>query len=318
MITAQKAPAFVSLEKSRTAYERASQALPALKENLLDPFKGLVYAAAGLDPYQMGKDIVQVPVPVGDIRFGFQVERRIQNPAYQAVVEGWQDYVRGVNLLAQERTITGIIKRDGKHYVAADTLLDEFLIKTYGKLKVCLEFNMNKHDGVSELEQIVVPDSADAVQLTTAFGNAYWNGLQMVDSMEALVKAYAKAVKRESETTGEKRVAVTKTTAYEPNAVKSERANWAGVVKTLVQVPTDRNDEEKELEALADDSVSLRERVDEFGDRYDLVRHTPYGEVKLYVGLNSVHARIEDLKSDTTVSERISAKPREQMRPRKR
>ncbi len=159
----------------------------------------------------------------------------------------------------------------------------------------------------------MVPESADDVRLDTKCANAYWHALQIVDGMEALVNTYARAVKKAEKANGKKGVAVTKKTTYESKTVDQERANWAGVVKTLIHMPTDRNDEEKELDALADETVSIKERIEDWGDNYDLVRHTPYGEVKLYVGLNSVAARILDLKSDTTKVEQVTAKHHEQI-----
>src|SRR3989338_8799763 len=105
MTIVKQAPVFVDLETSRTAYESASQSLPKVRDNLIAPFKALVYEAAGIDPYQMATDAVRVPIRAGNIQFEFQVERRIATPAYKGIVEGWQSYVNGVNLLAGQRTI---------------------------------------------------------------------------------------------------------------------------------------------------------------------------------------------------------------------
>ncbi|GEM_PF-5205049 len=313
MTIVKQAPVFVDLETSRTAYERASQALPKVRENLIEPFKALVYEAAGIDPYQMETDVVRVPVRAGNVRFEFQVERRIATPAYKGIVEGWYAYVNGVNLLAGERTITGVIRRDGRNYVSAESVRDELVIRAYGMLKVGLEFNMVNHEGISGLEEIVVPESAEEVRLDGKYANAYWNALQIVDGMEMLVSTYARAVKKAEKRNGKKGVAVTQKTAYESKTVDQERANWAGVVKTLIHMPTDRGDDEKELDELADETVSIKERVEEWGHVYDLARHTPYGEMKLYVGLNSVAARIQELKTDKTKVEQVTAKHRERL-----
>ncbi len=142
MIIIKQAPVFVDLETSRTAYERASQTLPKVKDNLIAPFKTLLYEAAGIDPYQMATDAVQIPIKAGNVQFEFQVERRIATPAYKGVVEGWQSYVNGVNLLVGERVITGIIRRDGRNYMSVESIRDQFAICAYGALKVGLEFNI--------------------------------------------------------------------------------------------------------------------------------------------------------------------------------
>jgi hypothetical protein len=320
MIVAKKAPQYIDIEKSRTAYERASQALPKLKENLIEPFKNKLYGASGIDPYSMNLDVIQKQIPVGDVTFDFQIERRIKNPAYKSIVEGWSGYVKGLNLLTTERTITGVIKREGINYVSAESLRDQFAVRAYGALDVGLEFNMLnpekmlKQKGISKLEEIVIPESHMDVRLETQFANAYWNAIQLVDGMERLVETYTREIRKAEKLQGARGLKVTKKKEYATEAVYPERANWAGVVKTLIQMPTDKDNkdnEDKELDILADERLSIKERIEEFGDFYNLVKHNPYGEQKLYVGLGSVAGRIQELKCEKTSSERLTTKARE-------
>lgn len=299
---------FVSLGKNRTGYERVKDQIEAL-ENFIPEYRELLLKRMGIrSPLRMGKDSVTIFVSSGDVRFELQAERRKSKTPYKTIVVGWEANLNGINFAAETRTLTGVLKEDEKNYISCESALDDFVKIAYGTLNPSVELNI-KPDGTTgavEADRIIVPEKA---VLDTDCAIAYFNALAMLEYLKELSKSYREETNVIAQATGDKVVPVTQETGYKAGTIEREITNWTYAVKTMITMPekkVKKNAEPGELEMLADEEISLNDRIDMFGGVYDLIRKKPYGNLKLYVGVNSLLDRIDNLKKGSDGCKRIA------------
>jgi hypothetical protein len=289
---------FVSLGVNRTEYERVKDQIEAL-EGFIPEYKRLLLKKMGIrSSLSMGGDTINRFVSSGDVKFELQAERRKSKTSYKTIVVGWEANLNGINFATETRTLTGVIKEDDKNYISCESALDDFVKIAYGTLNPTVELNIKPEGttGVKETDRIVVPEKA---VLDSESAIAYFNAQNMLGYLKELSKSYREETNAAAQTIREKVVPVTQKTGYKAGTIEREITDWTYAVKTLITMPEKKarkNAEPGELEMLADEEISLNYRVEMFGSVYELIKKKPYGNLKLYVGVNSLLDRIDDLK----------------------
>lgn len=299
---------FRDLGSDRTAYERVKDQIEAL-EGFIPEYRALLLKRMRIrSPLSMGRDIVTGFVSSGDVRFELQAERRKSKTSYKTIVVGWEANLNGINFATETRTLTGVVKEDDKNYISCESALDDFVKIAYGTLNPTLELNIQLEGtrGIEESDRIVVPEKA---VLDTESALAYFNAQKILPYLKELSKTYREETNVIAQATGEKVVSVTQKTGYKAGKIEREITDWTYVVKTLITMPekkTKKNAEPRELEILADEGISLSQRVERFESLYELIKKKPYGTLKLYVSVNSLLDRIDDLKKGPEGSKKIA------------
>lgn len=300
--TIQKLPEFSGVKESRTNYERAIHLLDFVDDKFVMPYREILLGQLISDKYKAPEEKMTKRLGLDGLEVALEVHRKL-SPSYKGIVEAWESYVNGVNFLASTREISGVIKREGQNYVTTHSLLESFLVGVAGNINPTLELNV-RSAGFYNVNSFEIPEN---LRLNGEHVNFYWNALEAKKTAEKLVKDYKKALKDVVSETEVIDVDVTKKASYAPKSSKGERTNWTGVVKTLITMPTEKDEDgERELEILADNNITFADKQEELGEFYALKQRN--GEV--YVGIDSVFGRMQYLKTDKqeVVSTRVKRK----------
>lgn len=298
----QRLPKFLGVKESRTNYERAIHLLDFIDDKFVMPYREVLLDQLVNDKYKAPEEKVIKRLGLDGLEVELEAHRKL-SPSYKGIVESWENCIKGTNFLASTREISGMIKREGQNYVTAPSLVESFLIGVSGNINPTLELNVIS-SGFYNVNSFEIPEN---LRLSREHVNLYWNAVEAKKIAEKLVKDYKKALKEISEEINNTDIDVTKKSSYAPKSSKSEKTNWAGVVKTLVTMPTEKDEEgERELEILADYYRTFADKQQELGELYALKQRN--GEV--YIGIDSVFERIQYLKTDKSevVSTRIKRK----------
>jgi len=298
--------------EGRIDYERAKQGAELIKKEKTALEESLK-RETGYSHLDLPEEGAELDVARGAVTFKIKSFKIVKKPQYKSAVEGMENYLEGIaNLLSEGRTITGVVKEGRRTYVAAEKLLEEFDIIVAGIMLPDIRQNItHSTEGQilkdADLDKIVLDESRDPAALTE---ENFLNYLKMdivLPTLKKYVAAYEKALSKGKKK--EKVTAVDDKVAYKTTKSTPVITDWANVVKTLVTVPTDP-DMEGELNMLADASVSKAEK-ERTMPHYKMIYHEVRGESILYISLESVYDRIQELKGSQTESKRLKVEPKE-------
>jgi len=290
----------VNVARDVESFQRAEQNLEVMKKHKED-IVSLIKERFPVVPFDMASDIMHRSLYVnGEKLAEVQIECRYGKTAYKSVVEGFENYVNGMRfLLSRGRTITGIRKQGNQGYVAADKLLTDLDIIVAGNLDVTAEYNIEfPAINLSRTGSgLVIPAdaskklSANSIDLYYQLQNAIYNE-------EKFVKAYKKEASKGAGS-GTRVTSTGKGEVVAGKKISKETADYMDVVRSLVNVPQSNKSGKKwdaELPYLVDKKFNFKEKC-ELLPWYALI---PKGVNKVYVGLDSLYGRIQELKYDTT------------------
>ncbi|MGV8087151.1 MAG: hypothetical protein ACP5N1_05980 [Candidatus Woesearchaeota archaeon] len=288
--------------KNHRAYERA-------KENIevINDYSGIIKLEetlkkeAGYNEFNMPKSPQKYEIKIGDVSFSVRSEMTTKRPQYKTAATQMENYLNGIILLvSQDRVITGVAKEEKKWCISVDKLLEQYELIIAGVkspgLKQTIKYEIFGTLASEKIKEMDLSVSSDGKLNTENFVN-YVKADALRDISEKYVKAYEKELKSKDKI-GDITPINTRKGFKEENS-KTEGIDWAYVVKTLVN--TETVDEEGELNTLADPSINLEQKKEEL-PFYDLFERKVYGEQKLYVGIESVYNRIQDLKEQKSIT----------------
>jgi len=281
-------------------YEKAKASI-----ELIDSDEGMLKLEETLrketryNDFNLPKEPEIYSVTRGEITFNIKSEMTTKRPQYKKAVEHMENYIGGINLLLfEDRVITGVAKENNIWCISIDTLIEQ-----YGIILAGVKFPGVKQTITYEADEsaMKIPKEIDMScvsngKLTSENFTDYMRRDLFRGVSQEYVKDYEKVLKKEKKTGGI--IAVNTLKGYKEDTTKSEGVNWGYVAKTLV------NDDKKakgELNILVDSQISFEEKKTMM-PQYDLFLREPFGEKKLYVGLESVHNRIQYLKSGNTLT----------------
>jgi len=285
-------------------YERAKTNIESISSDEgMQKLEETLKKETGYNDFSLPREPQEYIIEKGGITFSVKSETTTKRPQYKAAVAQMENYINGINyLLSQERVITGVAKERGRWCVSVNTLLEQYELIIAGvkspgikqTVKYELENPLAKDDVPKEMDL-----SAGGVQgLNAESFRIYVLKDTLRDISEKYVKAYEKELKGSSKVKGI--VAINTRKGYEEKNIKSEGTDWAYVAKTLVN---DGEDEESsgELNILSSSDLSFEQKRKEL-PFYELFIREPFGEKTLYVGIESVYNRIQDLKDQKTLT----------------
>ncbi len=211
-----------------------------------------------------------------------------------------ENYLRGIQaLLFEPRAVTGVAKENDQMFVRVDKLLDFYeniivsaiLPEVANTVKYATEGALTDEGVVSEVEK---PEDISA--LTEENAVAYVRMDRMKKGLTRFSKDYEAELPAEEgyETT----VQVTESAAYKTSVQTKNVTDWKTVVGTMVTLPHQEG-EEGELNYLVDEDVSLAQKARDHPE-FDLMYRHPHGVQTLYVSVESVYNRIQELKVEGT------------------
>ncbi len=289
---------FESLRKDRKNYQKVIDEINAI-EAFVPKYKDLLLRKMGVkSPYGIGPVPVIKYVNSGSIRLELQAERRIGKTSYKSIVDGWESCMNGINFASDTRTLTGVLKEDGKNYVSCESVLSDFVKIAYGTLNPTVELNIKSAIGAGEENLIYVPE---VVKLDNDSAIAYLNAPAYLKGLKELSKAFREDAGEKAEALGTDIVPITKGIGIKSGKIERSGPDYNYVVTTLITMPTKKVKKDAspgELEILADENYGFGNRLGLFDKTYDLIKHAPYGQLKLYAGIDSLIDRIDSLKDE--------------------
>jgi hypothetical protein len=291
-------------------YERAKANVEVIdKDAGMQKLEETLKKEAGYNDFRLPKEPETYSITRGEITFNVRSETTTKRPQYKKAVEQMENYIGGINLLLLgDKVITGVAKEDGKWCIGVDNLLEQYEVIIAGV----------KSPGV---KQTITYEADESIMKTpkemnmSYFGNGKLNAENFTEYMQKdllrgisqeYVKAYEKELKKQNKTGGI--VTVNTRKGYKEESTKSEGADWAYVAKTLVN---EDDDNLGELNMLASPNMTFENKTAKM-PQYDLFIREPFGEKKLYVGIESIYNRIQELKDGKTITaEKITYVPKE-------
>ncbi len=302
------------LTEGKQDYERAKQGADLVKKEM-SALEERLKADTGYSQLEPPEEKTTKDVRRGDVTFNITSIKKIKKPQYKTAVEGMENYLDGIfSLISGGRTITGVVKEGKQTYVSVDRLLEEFDIIVAGVMLPDVKHTI-KYDVTGALadeiplDEIVLKDGRNPSSITEENFANYVRMDRIISNLTDYVKAYEAELSK-GQRKKEKLTQVTDEAAYETTKSKATGVDWMYVVTKLITVPT--NPKEKgELNILSDDEVSKAEKERQM-PTYKLMYREPLGEKKLYVSLQSVYNRIQELKEERTIeSKRLKVEPKE-------
>jgi len=297
------------LRQGRRDYERAKQGLEVIEAEA-SQLEGTLKAETGFDRFNLPREVTETELQLGEVDFVVRSETRTKRPQYKAVVQQMEGYIMGISfMLSQGRTITGVAKEGRSWYVATDKLLEAYEVMAYGvMLPEVKQTIKHKAKGIV-IDDVVLEDDRDSAELTPDNGLNYAKMKKLRPTLAKYVKGY-EAELAEGQEEGERTTEITSRSAYKTKKSTANGVDWGYVVQTMVTVPT-HPDEEGELNVLADHDLSKAEKVRDM-PWYKVINREPNGETRLYVSIQSVYERIQQLKADETITaQRLDVAPKE-------
>lgn len=295
---------FSDITRGSMDYERAKQGLALIKE-AHEEFKEKLKKQSGYGPFNIPEKTEKKEIKKGDIKFTISSNETTKKPKYKDAVNEMQNYVNAVNYMASRgHTISGVAKEEDKWVISMDRLLEEFMIK---KQEVMIP-GISQRISYKATKDIDTPQEIDLNYIDCKLDENNFKTYIQLDNIKKNLEKYVEDYESALASSGEQTVKVSKRKAYEVQESTKELVSWANIVNTLL---SEKEDDEGELVILADESISLAEKKREL-PFYDLFMRDVRGEKKLYIGLESVYNRIEDLKiQNTTISESSKIKQTE-------
>jgi hypothetical protein len=304
------------LDKGQKNYEQAKQGKDIVKEEKA-AFAETLKDKTGFGPFNLPQGAVKTPVSVGDVDFTVKstYRRRLK---FKDAVQDMENYLKGIHGLVWEgRTITGVVKEGKSVYISAEKLLDTYdqFIFTVMAYEIRHDIKYDAKGALATegaLEEIVLKSNRDPKALTPSNAAAYVRLDRVEGDLKDYAKQYEAKLAETTEKTGKKTVAVTADMAYDAEKETTERVDWGYVVRTLIKVPTQEDeDEEGEINTLADETVSLAEKQREL-PWFKTLYHEVRGQKKTYVSIESVYQRIQDLKTQQSIAaETVKVTPKQ-------
>jgi hypothetical protein len=321
------------LKLGRRNYERAKQGL-GLIDKEVSALEETLKRETGFDLFNMPTGVETTVLDIGDVCFEIKTQSKIKRPQYKTVVTEMENYLMGISfLLSQGKTITGVVVEGRNQYVNVDKLVEAYEVMVAGVMKPELKHTIKykisdklKNEGITD---IVLDQGRDNDYLNEINSANYVKMNLLRGVLASYVKSYEKSLsesdtqsdsKSDSKSEGnlledqdensESVIAVTTKSAYSAKKSVAHGVDWGYVVKTLITVPTDRGQEEGELNILADADISKAEKDREL-PFYKTIYREPRGIRTLYVSIKSVYDRIQELKVADIKTNRLSVKPKE-------
>ncbi len=242
-------------------------------------------------------------ISLGDVTFNVKSELTTKRPQYKTAVTQMENYINGIKLLlTSNKLITGVAKVEGKWCIEVDSLVEQYELIIAGLkspgVKQIIKYKtsamMSKEDAPKEL-YLSLEDNGE---LTADNFRNYVRKDKLLDISSKYVKDYETKLATKEKINDV--VVVNTKKGYKEESTKSEGINWAYIVKTLINDTCDE-DTCGELNFLADKNIDYEAKRTEM-PFYSLFVRKPFGEEKLYVGLDSVYHRIQDLKDENKIN----------------
>lgn len=286
-------------------YERAKENILALKED-----KGTLKLEqtlkmnTGYNEFNLPREPQDYNISLGDVIFNVRSETTTKRPQYKTAVTQMENYISGIMLLlSSDRIITGVAKEEGKWCISADTLLEQYELIIAGVKSPGIKQTIKYEVSGLMVQENIPQDMHLSVEnngnLTVDNFRNYVRKDKLLEVSEKYIKAYERALGKEKKIAGI--IPVNSRKGYKEENTKAEGTNWAYVAKSLVNDSFDSDDTMGELNILADPNISIKEKRKSLPD-YDLFIRAPYGEKKLYIGLESVYHRIQGLKDEKVIT----------------
>jgi len=294
-----------NIETERRNYERAKQGSPMLeveKKKLEDHLKSWT----GFDEWNFPIGVVPQDITRGDVTFLVKSHSTTKRPKYKTAASELENYLYALNAFAlRNEARPGLIVEAKRAYILVDILLGRAEEIVQGIIKSIPEheisYEARREFATEKAPENFTVDKERKYRLKAEDFADYVRMDRIHGILEKFKKAYEKTLRKEK--TGEKVAAITTRTGYKQESVEAEGADWAYVVQTLISTPTMDDQDEGELERLADPGVSLADKQEDMPD-YLLQRKTINGVTGLYVGVLSVYDRIQMLKGEETIKSR--------------
>lgn len=281
------------LTKSHLDYERAVQGLKAAEERIAD-LEESIKSATGYSDVNLPRTIQTTELDLGEVQIAVRSETRTKRPAYKKVVERMEEYLSGIaSLLFQGKRISAVHMPGKTAFIDVETLLTSYEIIVAGITSPEVKHTI-RYKTAGKLDNEGIPESVrlgEEKDITPETAAEYVRLNRLTGNLADFAEQYEAALEPDKTTK------VTQKKAYAKESAAAQGPDWAYVVTTLITVPT-RPDHEGELNLLADPNVSKAEKERTLPD-YRL----EYGNgSRLYVSLQSVHNRIQDLKAEQTIT----------------
>lgn len=286
-------------------YERAKENILALQEDKgMMKLEDTLKMNTGYNNFNLPREPQEYSISLGDVTFTVRSETTTKRPQYKTAVTQMENYLSGIMLLlSSDKIITGVAKEEGRWCISAETLLEQYELIIAGVkspgIKQTIKYETSGLMTLENVPQDMHLSVADNGNLTADNFRNYVRKDRLMDTSIKYVKAYERTLGSEQKIAGV--VPVNTRKGYKEENTKAEGTNWAYVAKTLVNDGFENDDMMGELNILADPSISTKEKRNEL-PAYDLFIREPFGEKKLYVGIESVYLRIQDLKEERTIT----------------
>jgi hypothetical protein len=285
--------------KNHRTYERAKANVELIdSDEGMQKLEDTLRKATGYNDFNLPREPDTYSITKADITFNVRSETTTKRPQYKKAVEQMENYIGGINLLLSgDRVITGVAKEDGIWCIGVDTLLEQYEVIIAGvkspgvKQTITYEADTSMMNAPKEIDMTLIGNGKP----TTESFTDYMRKDLLRDVSQKYIKAYEKELKKQEKVGGI--VAVNTRKGYKEETTKSEGIDWAYIAKTLVN---DDGGTFGELNFLSDNNISFEDKTTSM-PQYDLFIREPFGEKKLYVGIQSVYNRIQDLKNDRTI-----------------
>jgi len=286
--------------KNHRNYERTKANI-----ELIDCDKGMqkleetLRKETGYNDFNLPRESDTYSIERGGITFNVKSETTTKRPQYKKAVEQMENYIGGINLLLFEnRIITGVAKEDNVWCINVDTLLENYEVILAGVKSLGVKQTITYETDASLM---ITPKKLDMSssgngRLTAENFMDYMKKDLLRDTSHEYAKAYEKELKKENKVGGI--VAVNTRKGYKEETTKSEGIDWAYVAKKLVNDDTDLPGE---LNKLVDNNMTFEEKT-MMMPHYKIFIREPFGDKKIYVGIESVYNRLQDLKKDRTIT----------------
>ena len=291
------------VKERRRDYERAKQGLELLET---DPSKikleDALKRSTRYSQFNLPTESIAVDITRGDVTFNVRSEATTKRPSYKSVVTEMENYLVAINTLLDEgRTLTGVAKEGDKWVISTKSLIEQYAIRVAGVMIPDVRHTIT-YSVSGELANEKTPKDFDTgVKPSKALNAENFANYARRDRLRAELGEFVEAYEKEllkSDKTEEGVIPVNTMDAYKAEKITVKGVNWGYVTKTLIKV-RDGN-EEGELNILANPAISLAEKRREL-PFYELVTREVRGEKRVYVTLESVYNRIQDLKEQEPI-----------------
>jgi len=288
------------IKKSRRDYERAKQGAETIGE-YRTVLEDMLKKETGYNKFNLPSEPQDFAITQGDVTFNVRSEATTKRPKYKEAVTQMENYLGGLSyVLSEGRIITGVAKEEGKWVIGVDELLMQYTVMVAGIMVPDVRHKISydasgKIATEKTLESMNLGDIKDIGLNEASFMN-YIRMERLEYDLVPFVKSYEKKLSESEKTKGI--VGVNSRAGYKKEDSKAEGTSWKYVASTLIKIKED--DDDGELDILANPDISLTEKKEDL-PFYELFVREPYGEKKLYVSLESVYDRIQDLKGQQKI-----------------